>query len=777
MEIGLVSLLLALGLGIPGDTTVYRGSAGELQVRPPRVEAPAIRVDARFEEPEWRGAAVLTGFTLYEPLEGIPAEQETEVRVFYGPDAVYFGIRAHDASPSQVRATLTERDRGVTDDDWIRISLDTFDDNARAYVFYVNPLGVQADGLWVEGAEQRFGPPIDFNQDFVWESAGRVTEDGWVAELRIPYVSLRFRETETQQWGLNVVRQVRRTDYQSAWAPLTADAANQLELSGTLAGLRGLEPRRLVEVNPVLTGKRTGQRTAGEFVRDDFEPAFGVNGRYGLTRNLVLDATFNPDFSQVEADADQVVVNERFALFFPEKRPFFLEGTEVFSTPQRLVYTRAVVDPVGGAKLTGKVGAFQVGYLGAVDESPVTFDLGGEEALFNLVRVRRDVGTGSNVGALYTDRTLVDGSQYNRVGAVDTRLVTGGRYALTAQLAAAWSREPDATAGSSDLFGTMLTARLERSGRVFSWEAGIEDVAPDFRARSGFIRRIGDTQVDGRVQYTFLREAGSLIEDLGPVLEVRAYYDHDRFWAGQRYHEAQVEAGLGMSFRGANGFRLSLQNGYFAFDPGRFEAYSVEAVGPGGPVLEPYGVPDPLGDLWGAQLFGRALPVPWLSVRGRFNYREVPIYAEGSRGVELLLSPTAQLRFAGGLSADASFTYSRIVRGDGSRFSSAQIPRVKVQYQFTRALFVRGILQYNLQERDALRAPGGGLLYIDGAPSESLDAGEMRYDLLISYEPSPGTIVYAGWSRLLDGPVTYRYGQLSPVSEGLFLKVSYLFRL
>ena len=773
----MISLLFAMGLVVAGDTTVYRGSAGEVHVRPPRVESPSIRVDAELTEPEWRRAAVLTGFTLYEPVEGIPAEQETEVRVFYGPDALYFGIHAYDESPSEVRATLTERDEGVTADDWVRISLDTFDDNARAYVFYVNPLGVQADGLWVEGAERRFGPPIDFNQDFVWSSAGRVTDDGWVAELRIPYISLRFREAATQQWGLNVVRQVRRTDYTSAWAPLTADAANQLELSGTLAGLRGLEPRRLVEVNPVLTGKRTGELAAGgEFVRDDFEPAFGVNGRYGLTRNLVLDATFNPDFSQVEADADQVAVNERFALFFPEKRPFFLEGTEVFSTPQRLVYTRAVVDPVGGAKLTGKVGAFQVGYLGAVDESPVTFDLGTEEALFNLVRLRRDVGSGSNVGVLYTDRTLVDGSQYNRVGAVDTRLVMGGRYSLTAQAAGAWSREAGAAGSTSDLFGTMLTARLERSGRVFSWEAGIEDVAPDFRARSGFIRRIGDTQVDARAQYTFLREPGSLVESLGPIFEARAYYDHDRFWAGQQYHEAQVELGLDMSFRGANGFRLSLANGYFAFDPDRFEAYSV-AVGGGGAALEPYGVPGPLGDLWGVQLFGRGLLTPWLSVRGRFNYREVPIYAEGSRGVELLLSPTAQLRFAGGLSADASFTYSRIERAGGSRFSLAQIPRLKVQYQFTRALFVRGIIQYNLQERDALRAPDGGTLYIAGDPSQPLDAGEMRYDFLVSYEPSPGTIVYAGWSRLLEGPVTYRYGQLSPVSEGLFLKVSYLFRL
>ncbi|MFO7894704.1 MAG: DUF5916 domain-containing protein [Longimicrobiales bacterium] len=774
-------LLLVMGLALPGDTVVYRGAEGELRVAAPRAESPAVRVDGRLDEAVWREAAVLTGFTQSEPVEGIPASQETEVRVVYGPDAIYFGVVAHDTEPSRIRASLTERDGGVTDDDWVRISLDTFDDNAQAYVFYVNPLGVQADGLWVEGLERRFdfGPPIDFNPDFLWESSGRVTADGWVAELRIPFVSLRFRASSVQQWGLNVTRQVRRTDFQSSWAPISADAANQLELSGMLEGLEGLESRHLMELNPVLTGKRTGALTdEGTFEREAFKPAFGLNARYGLTRNMVLDATFNPDFSQVEADADQVAINERFALFFPEKRPFFLEGTEVFNTPQRLVYTRAVVDPVGGAKLTGKVGAFNVGYMGAVDESPVTFDRGDEAALFNLFRLRRDVGSGSNVGVLYTDRTLVDGSQYNRVGAVDTRLVMGGRYSLTAQLAGAWSRELDRAGSPADLFGPMLTARFERSGRVFSWQAGIEDVHPDFRARSGFIRRVGDTEVNGEISYTFLNEPGAFLEDWGPLFEVRAFYDHDHFWSGRQYHEAQAELGLDVSLRGANGFRLSLQNGYFAFDAEDYLSYEAPEGGtPIGAGYAPYGTPDPLGDLWGLQLFGRTRPAAWLSIRGRANYREVPIYAEGSRGVERVLGPTAELRFPFGLSADASFTYSHIDRVDGGHFSLAQIPRLKVQYQFTRALLARVIVQYNLQERDALRTADGAPLRIGGEVSDPVDTGEMRYDFLISYEPSPGTIVYAGWSRLLEGPETYRYGQLSPVGEGLFLKVSYLFRL
>lgn len=780
----MVAALLLLNLAMPADT-VYRGDAGELRVPVTRESSPDIRVDGRLDEPEWDRAVTLAGFTQYEPAEGIPASQETRVRVFYGPDAVYFGVTAYDTDPARIRASLTERDEGVTEDDWIRITLDTFNDSRQAYVFYVNPRGVQADGLWVEGAQQRFGPPIDFNPDFLWESEARVGESGWEAELRIPYASLRFRETAEQTWGLNVVRQVQRTDYSSSWAPLTANAANPLELSGRLVGLEGLESRRLVELNPVATGKRTGELDdRGEFVREGFEPALGLNARYGLTRNLVLDATLNPDFSQVEADAGQVAVNERFALFFPEKRPFFLEGTEVFNTPQQLVYTRAIVDPVGGAKLTGKLGPFNVGYLGAVDESPVTLGDADDAAVFNLARLRRDVGSGSTVGALYTDRTLVDGSAHNRVAALDTRLVLGGRYTVSAQVAGAWSRElerqldrgPDGDAGGAarrDLFGPLVSATVARSGRDFSWNAGIEDVHPEFRARSGLIRRIGDTQVEAEAQYAFRNEPGAWLEDWGPRLEARAVYDHDDFWAGRRFEEAGLEAGVNVSLRGANGFVFSVMDDYFAFDPADYERYRVSA----GAGTAPFVVPGPLEHMLGVQLFGRTLPVPWLSIRGRSSYGDVPIFAEASRGTELLLSPTASLRFPMGFRAELSFTYSRIERASGGRFSVAQIPRARVQYQLTKALFVRTVVQYDLQYRDALRASDGTPLLLAGEPSAPVERGEVQYDLLVSYEPSPGTIVYAGWSRLREGPRTYRFGDLTPVSEGLFVKVSYLFRL
>ncbi|NIP78955.1 MAG: hypothetical protein GWM90_07050, partial [Gemmatimonadetes bacterium] len=256
-------------------------------------------------------------------------------------------------------------------------------------------------------------------------------------------------------------------------------------------------------------------------------------------------------------------------------------------------------------------------------------------------------------------------------------------YSLTAQLAGAWSREieddeDEATPPPSaeDLFGPLFSAQLQRSGRVFSWEAGLEDVHPDFRARSGFIRRIGDTQVNGEVRYTFLNEAGAWLEDWGPQLELRAFYDHDDFWAGRQYEEAELEAGLDVSLRGPNGFNLGVTNGYFSFDPEDYEDYRV--AGDAGTGIGPFTTPDHLANLLGVRLFGRTRPLPWLSLRGRMSYGEIPIYAEASRGVELSLGPTAEIRFPVGLLADLSYTYSRIRRGENGRFSTAQIPRAKV---------------------------------------------------------------------------------------------------
>jgi Domain of unknown function (DUF5916) len=758
----------------------FSGRMGQLSVTVPAVPEVDLDIDGRLEEPMWQQAALLTDFTQYEPVEGVTPSERTEVRVFYTTDAIYFGIRAFDARPDLILARLGERDRAAFTDDWVRIMLDTFDDQRQAYVFYVNPLGLQTDGLWIEGMEPRGGGgvSIDFNPDFIWESSGRVTDDGWSAELKIPYVSLRFREIPVQNWGFNVLREVKRKGFKQSWAPLTKNVSSTLAQSGHFVGLQGLKPRRLIEVNPVVTGKRAGSLDDnGVFGREAFEPEFGVNGRYGITRNLVLDATVNPDFSQVEADDNQITVNERFALFYPEKRAFFLEGTEIFRTPRNLVHTRQIADPMGGAKVTGKLGSFNLGYLGALDESPRTVEGGDEEAVFNLLRLRRDVGAGSTVGLLYTDRTLTRSTRYNRVLSADARFLFGGRYTWTMQIAGSWTRELDEDSSLVDLgFDPLIMTSLVRSGRTFGWEVKFDDVYPNFRSASGFIPRVGDTQVLGRIRAEHFGSPGSALEQFNLQLKLDSYFDHDEFWQGSSPFEAEIQLEPSLSFKGERNIGFILRDGFFRFRP---DAYATHQVDDGTGNLIPFVPPGSLKHLKAIGILPRARITNAIQVNGRLFYREVPIYEEAARGLELQVSPEVTVRPISPLQLTFNHTYSRIWRTrTDSAFSTVNISRIRVQYQFSRSLFLRSVVQYDLERRAALRDPTtDGAIVIDGEAYPDVDEGRFGAQVLLSYQPSPGTIFFIGYNRAMEGERSYRLAHMDPVEDALFVKLSYLFRM
>jgi hypothetical protein len=775
----MVSALLLTALLLPPatpDTLTFSGRALELEVTPPRMEDPGIAVDGRLDEEAWKGAAVLDGFTQYEPVEGVAASQPTEVRVFYTPEAIYFGVQAADGNPEEILARMGERDRSVFGDDWIRIMLDTFDDQRQAYVFYVNPLGIQTDGLWIEGLRKREGRPssvsIDFNPDFIWESDGTVTTSGWQAEIRIPYLSLRFPSLPEQSWGVNVAREVKRKGFKQSWAPLTKNVSSTLAQSGRLVGLRGLEPRRLVEINPVSTGKRVGRTVDGRFSRDDPEIQAGVNARYGITRNLVLDVTANPDFSQVEADASRITVNQRFALYFPEKRPFFLEGSEVFETPQQLVYTRRIADPVGGAKLSGKVGKTSLGYLGALDESPSTLLGEGGEALFNLLRLRRDVGSGSTAGLLYTDRTMTRGGDFNRVAAADVRLLFRGRYTLATQWAGSWT----SVDGSSADLRPSVFASFSRSGRTFAFDVRFHDMHPDFRAHSGYLPRIGEAIGTANATLARYGRPGAFLERASLTFRLESYFDHDELWNGGGPYEAEVQVNPGFFFRGDRSVTFIVRNGYFEFPRESYTAYQVE--GPGGEPA-PFRVPAALENLKAVAMMPRLRITNASNLNGRFYFRELPLYAEAARGLELLLGPRLSLKPTRSLSLDLAQTYSRLWRRrDGTDFSTAVVSRITSRYQFNRAFSARALVQYSLEKRDALLDPVTDRpLLVNGAPAEEAEEGLVQGQFLVQYQPSPGTIFYVGYTRLMEGAATYDLNRMHVAEDGLFVKLSYLFRL
>ncbi|MCY4400391.1 MAG: DUF5916 domain-containing protein [Gemmatimonadetes bacterium] len=767
----------------PRAAVTYHGMDGQLDVEAPRLADPDIRVDGRLDEAAWSEAALLTGFSQFDPTEGIPATQRTEVLLLVSDDAILFGVRAFDDDPGGVRATLGERDTFQRSDDYIQFLIDTFNDQRQAYAIVVNPLGVQQDGLWIEGRVgrygRRFGPPIDWNPDFVWESEGRIEDWGYEIEVKIPFKSIRFPEAAEQDWGIQVTRKIQRVGFDESWAPVTKDVANQLALAGSLKGLRDLDRGLFLELNPVLTGSRQGSydSDAGAFARDPVTGEFGFNAKYGLTSNLTLDGTYNPDFSQVEADAGQIAINERFALFFEEKRPFFLEGTEIFSMPKNLVYTRTVVNPVAGAKLTGKVGDFQVGYLGAVDDAGSA----AGNTVVNLFRTRRDLGSASNIGMVYTDRTA-SRDDYNRLVGLDSRFVFRRRYTLTAM--GAGSRT--ATAGSGAENGSFLALQLERASPTLTFNLELEDIDHAFDAGSGFIPRVGDTRLQSRVEYNFRGEPGDLVEQFRPGYDATAYWEHDDFWSGGKWNEAEIRYGVTTSFRNNITFLLAGTAYHFDFAADRYDGLATDD-GRGGTVpfvadQEPFKLLHGVGGfIW----FNN-----WERLRGRlrWGWQEnpvfdlrlgVPIEVGSGWNADMSLSAYPSRH----LSAELGLRYQSLRRErDGTLALEALIPRVKAQYQFTRALFLRGIFEYGSQMRDDQFDPATGLPLLhcnsggECSPRHVADANDFSIETLLSYEPSPGTVFFLGYTRQMEDATRFRFRDVRPTADGLFAKVSYRFR-
>ena len=769
----------------PPVAATYNGFEGQLDIEAPRLADPEIRIDGRLDEAAWSEAALLTGFSQYDPTEGIPATQRTEVLLLISDDAILFGVRAFDDDPGGVRATLGERDTFQRSDDYIQFLLDTFNDQRQAYAIVVNPLGVQQDGLWIEGRVGRYGrrhgPPIDWNPDFVWDSEGRLEDWGYALEVKIPFKSLRFPESADQEWGLQVIRKIQRVGFDESWAPVTKDVANQLTLAGSLNGLRDLDRGLFLELNPVVTGTRQGtyDNDAGAFTRDPVTGEFGVNAKYGLTSNLTLDATYNPDFSQVEADAGQIAINERFALFFEEKRPFFLEGTEIFSMPKNLVYTRTVVNPVAGAKLTGKAGNFQIGYLGAVDDAG-SGGSGGDKPVVNLFRTRRDIGDASALGLVYTDRTA-GSDDYNRLVGLDGRFVLKRRYTLTVM--GAGSRT--ATTGTGPESGSFLALQLERASPTLTFNLELEDIDHAFEAGSGFIPRVGDTRLQSRVEYNFRGDPGDLVEQFRPGFDATAYWDHDDFWSGAAWEEAEIRYGFTTSLRNNITFLLAATASHFDFAPTQYDGlFADDGKGGATPFTasqEPFGLLHGIGGYFWLNGWDR------LRGRLRWGWKREPVFdlrygvpIEVGRGWNADMSVFAYP--SRHLSAELGLRYQSLRRErDGTLALEAVIPRLKAQYQFTRALFLRGIFEYASQMRGDLLDPATGLPLLtcggdECKPRNGSDANDFSIETLLSYEPTPGTVFFLGYTRQMEDTSRFRFREVRPTADGLFAKLSYRFR-
>ncbi|MFN8654135.1 MAG: DUF5916 domain-containing protein [Gemmatimonadales bacterium] len=751
----LISLLLAQS---PQDTV-----AAAATVEIPRIEA-SVELDGKLDEPVWRQAAVLDGFHQYQPVDGRPAEERTEVRVWYAPNAIYFGIRAWDKDPGNLRATISDRDN-LDQDDRVTIYLDTFNDRRRAFFFTVNPLGVQEDGVRSEGgftAGSLQGGTTDKNPDYLWQSRGQLTDSGYVVEIRIPFKSLRYPGDGAQTWGINVTRNTQRTGYQDTWTDTRRANASFLLQSGAITGLHHLERGITTELQPFVTAQANGTRTAsGDFTREDINPSAGANLRLGLASNLSLDATYNPDFSQIESDASLVTVNERFALFFPEKRPFFLEGIELFATPNQLVYTRRIVDPIAGGKFTAKFGKTNLATLNALDEAK------GPDAFFSVTRVRRDIGANSTAGLTLTSRGQDGG--YNRVAAADARIVFGKLYYVAGQLGGSWTRD---NAAGDVRSSPLWEAEFDRTGRSWGFNYKLTGIDQDFSAQSGFVPRTNI--VTGRAfnRISFYGARGAFLEQIQMFAGPTWIWRYDQF--GNDPLEGSESFDLSLTARG--GWRLSghAEHDFTDIQNGDYTAYTVDR----GAGQVPYA---PLSSVEDGFLFSSTLTTPtWQTANAsaKISRSRGVIFPEGSAGFETRLTGSLALRPTSSIRIAYSQTFSRIRRDrDGSEFARTIIPRLKLEYQPNRSLFFRVIGEYVAERRAGLTdARTGDPLFVGGTLTSKSESDRFRVDALASFEPTPGTVAFFGYGASLDDHGAFGFSRMQRSSDGFFLKLAYQIR-
>jgi hypothetical protein len=751
-----LALLLFLQAPGPSSGVVVEGK-GSPTAEIPRLES-QVQIDGKLDEPVWSQATRLTGFWQYQPVDGRPAEEETEVLAWYAPDAIYFGIIAHDRNPAAIRATVADRDN-IDNDDYVVLDLDTFHDRRRAFFFAVNPLGVQADGVRSEGTGQvssLIPGSIDKNPDFTWDSKGRITDRGYEIEIRIPFRSLRYPGGGPQTWGFNVTRVVKRTGYTDTWTDVRRANASFLGQEGAIGGLHDMRHGVTVEAQPFVTATADGNLdgASGRFIREDVNPDAGLNLRLGFS-SYALDATANPDFSQVESDQGQVTVNERFALFFPEKRPFFLEGIELFGSPQTLVYTRRIVNPKAGAKLTGKFGQLGVAHLTAVDQT----DAG--DAWFNISRFRRDLGRNSIAGVTFTNRD--QSCSHNRVLAADFRYVWSLYYAQF-QYGRSW------TTGSRS--APIWQAEYDRTGRSWGFNYLLNGQGDGFDAQAGFVNRLRSNVVNGHAfnRFTLYGARGALLENLtvffGP--ERTWLYDHFGFKPGLEGRE-QVDA----TFQLRGGWELNGhgERNFVNFQDSSFAGYTIGSAA--GPAYRP------VDDFSGFTGTVKVTTPTWQQLGATVSYGRgrAAIFQEGTTGRGWQLTGGVDLRPASTVRITALGTLFRLSRLDGSEFARSTIPRLKLEYQPNRALFFRVIGEYRSERRAALLDPStGDSLFVGGAAQPTTEFNGFRLDLLASFEPTPGTVAFLGYGSSLESDAEFNWSRLQRVNDGFFVKLAYQVR-
>jgi hypothetical protein len=719
------------------------GSTGATAAALPRAELRPVKVsrapliDGSLDDEAWQQTPMPTGQWLsYNPLHGDSISQQTTVWITYDADYMYFAFKCDDPEPRHIRTSVTRRDNAWADD-WVGLSLDALGSGQIAYHMMVNPSGVQMDMLQtVAGGE-------DQSVDWVWDSAGRLTDTGYAVELRLPLQSIRFRGGEDVRMGVLFWRRISRIGVSVSW-PALEPGRWVFEKHAALT-FPDIQPRLPRQVMPSTTYSRSQARdTPSAWGKADGVGDFGVTTKLGLSPTITLDATVNPDFSQVESDAFQVEVNQRFPVFFSERRPFFMEGAGIFSLAgqgednslQYAVHTRRIVDPIFGAKLTGNTGRVTFATLSAVDQQPgrslETDDPldpdAGRERVFNIARAQYSLGPNNYAGAIVADTEFAGG--HNRVIGSDLAYRLTKNQRISGFVLGSQSRAPHAAESTAGVAGVVSYAYNTMPLMILG---AVEHYDKDFQMDTAFINRVGLTSGWTFVERNFYPDKNKYpwIRRVSGFTFVQG--GRDRIAGG---NELFVLPGVNFRFTRQGFLRVDRSFGYETWVSQRFDRGRWRARGE-------------------AQLFR------WLSLNGEFNqglsvfYDPVAPYPGRSRDSRAGFTLQPNGRFSQGLE------YRRVAfdrESTGERVYDLDIVNSRTTYQFTRSFFLRALLQY------------------DSSRSQVLT------DFLSSYELRPGTVVYVGYGSLIerrefvDGRWIANEGTYQTSRRGLFFKASYLHR-
>lgn len=736
-----VSLLVLSAAGVVAQKTPRPRTEYSI----PRTESP-IKVDAKLDEPAWQEAARIDLQYETRPGENIAAPVETECLVTYSSSHVYIAFKAYDDNPQAIRAHMVDRDTAFNDD-FVGVVLDTFNDERRAFEFFVNPLGVQMD---------LFNDDLSRDEttswDAIWSSAGRITEEGYVVEMAIPFHQLRFPSGGEQlTWGFDAIRFYPRSDrVRMASQPMDRGVSCYLCQISKATGFEGANAGRNIELVPTLTAGRTDEREdfpEGDLQDGSAETELGLTAKWGITPSLTGNLALNPDFSQVEADVAQLDVNNPFALFYPEQRPFFLEGADIFSTPLDAVFTRNVADPLWGGKISGKQSIHGLGVFVAQDQVTNLLFPGSEESdsesfdfktVDSVLRYRRDFGNASAVGALFTGR---EGDGYhNRVAGIDGLYRITDTHSLRFQALGSQSLYPDEIAEDYDQPTGSFSDQaylLGYSHNSRSWQGWAEynDVGEGFRADMGFMPQVDFRHGATGFEHSWWGKEG----DWYNRIELGSELERKEDQTGQLLHqEWRVWTGAGGPLQSFVWLNLSLsEQGYEG------ETFDTNAV-------RTFFQIQPSG-MFSFDMFAR--------VGGQVDFDNV------QQGDAVRLVPRFRVNLGRHLQTELRHTYEQLDVEEG-RLYTANLSQLRLVYQFNIRTFVRAIVQY----ADVARDLG---LYDD---PEDVDAktNQVFTQLLFSYKVNPRTVLFLGYSDNREGDENI---DLLQENRSVFLKIGYAWNL